>query len=110
MPAFNLNNVTNIVKTSLKSVGCKPAGYIRGKRQIWVSDTENDPMFAVEHIGNELQAWFPSNDIQMFFEQAKGGHGVGVIQAENIVIELAFGMVGNGVTSGMCIFVAYDEE
>lgn len=83
----------------------KYLGNIRNGRQVWVSDEEDEPTFAIEAILEDLSYAFgdavPYNIRKLNAEKDTFETDVG-----DVLVEITYGTMGDDVTSGSCLFIS----
>lgn len=106
---MRIPEVQNVVKRSLAKARFKYMGNVRGQRQVWVSDEEDWARTGSEVIYEDLAKTFRGLT-SCYVEEARETKGYVELYVDNVTVEIIYGKLGNDITTGVCMFIAYEEN
>lgn len=105
---MRVNEVQRVIEQTLSSVRFKYLGNIRSGRHVWVSDNEDEPTVAINAILDDLDYTF-GDVVQYNLRRLNTERGTFEVNVDDVLIEITYGTLGDGVTAGSCLFISYME-
>lgn len=102
------SEVHNVVKRVLTKIRFKYMGNVRGNRQVWVSDEEDEAMYPYQSVYQEIAKQFKGLT-SIYVEEAGIDRGFVEIFVDNVTLEVVYGRLGDDVNAGVCLFMIYEE-